>query len=397
MLDPTSPTSPWHTLVALAAITSLLGACAEPEETQDDPPAADMSAEVTRDLGTLPEDQGITPGPDQGAPEDMSALPEDMSSPEPDMGSSEPDMRPEDMGAPEDMDPPVTGPIDRDVRNYIFGHSLILHSETANTPRWLHALASQAGYTYAMSGQYGFASTHADNLPPFAQWGIPGVPSAWDDDSGLSFGDADFDTVLFTEANFVQYVHPERTDPDIPNARSSVSLTLDVFDWVEREEPGTRLIVYENWPDMAPYTNADFSSSFPTQQELTAYYDDTRGSFHDWWVDYHDALMRERPGLEIHMIPVGPIMVKLLSGTLSDVPADALYEDNAPHGLPTLYFLAGLITYMGIYGEPAPMAYAAPMDVHDRVRSRYAVLVNEIWAELDAFDDASGSSRVWPR
>lgn len=68
----------------------------------------------------------------------------------------------------------VQGP---DVRNYIFGHSLILHSDRANVPRWLAAFADAAGYGYGMSGQYGFADTHAQNLPPFAQWGVPGVTS----------------------------------------------------------------------------------------------------------------------------------------------------------------------------------------------------------------------------
>lgn len=277
-------------------------------------------------------------------------------------------------------DPPF-----EDVRNYIFGHSLLLHSPTANVPRWLDGMSDAAGYGYTMSGQYGFADTHADNLPPIPQWGVEGVDVAWSDDDGQAFEDIDFNTVLFTEANFKQYFPPTEPEPEL-GGPTSVGSTLAVFDWVAAAEPGVRFIVYENWPDMAPFTSADFDTTMPTEEELAAYWAFTRGDFHQWWLDYHAALQAERPDLTIHRVPVGPILGGLLTGPLSDVPPEVLYEDDAPHGRESLYLLAGLATWMSIYASPPPSSYVPPEEIDSRIRERWPEIVDYVWAEVSASD-----------
>lgn len=370
------------------------------------PPSKDMQPSLDMAMPTTPaEDQGarqdmITTRPDmtQHVMPDLATPPEDMARTEDipidmSMDQGGVDMPP-DMSEQSDMMQALP-PLTTTVRNYIFGHSLILHSETANVPRWLQALSDHAGYSYGMSGQYGFADTHAENLPPFAQWGVPSVTSIWDDDSGLGFGDVDVNTVLFTEANFRQHYPADVVDPDGFLSESTVQSTSAVFDWVEQAEPGVRFVIYENWPDMGGYTSADFATTYPSAAELQNYYNYTLGNFHTWWIGYIDAMRQARPGQRIDLIPVGSIMVKLLEGTLSDVPAEALYEDNAPHGQPTLYFIAGLITYMGIYGEKAPSGFIPPEDLHSTVQQRYGLIVDEIWLELQHFNNQDGAYRVW--
>lgn len=285
-------------------------------------------------------------------------------------------------------------PPHEDVRNYIFGHSLILHSPTANVPRWVDDIADASGYGYSMSGRYGFADTHANDLPPTPQWGIDGVDSAWNDGDGLTFDAVDFNTVLFTEANFRQYFPPTEPEPELGGA-TSVQSTLTVFDWVASAEPGVRFVVYENWPDMGPYTDADFETTQPSSEELGAYWAYTAGDFHQWWLDYHDALQAQRPELTIHMVPVGPVLAALLTGPLSDIPPEVLYEDNAPHGRESLYFLAGLTTSMAIYAQPPPPSYQPPADVDARIRDRYPEIVDAVWAQLLAFEDAGGERRAF--
>lgn len=247
-----------------------------------------------------------------------------------------------------------------------------------------------------MSGRYGFADTHANELPPNAVWGTPEVTPLWDEDMGETFEDVNFNTIFFTEANFRQYYPPTEPEPDGNVPTSTVQSTITVFDWVEQGEPGVRYIIYENWPDMGSFTDANFESTFPSAEELQSYYDFTRGEFHDWWIDYQDAMLAERPNLDVCMVPVGLILANLLTSTLADIPTSVLYEDSAPHGRPTLYFLAGMITYMATYGIEVPANYVVPDTIDSRVRDRYTQIASEIWDELQGFVDLQGNSRVFP-
>ena len=230
------------------------------------------------------------------------------------------------------------------------------------------------------------------NLPPFSQWGFDIVPNPWDSDT-QTFAEADFTTVMLTAGNFVQYKPPtEPYDGDNPQNLSPVAATTIIVDWVREQEPGVRVIIYENWPDMGG-TIASFP---PTAAELEAYHATTRGSFHAWWLAYQDAVMAARPEAEVRMIPVGPAIARVLTETpLSGIPTLELYEDDAPHGRPTLYFLASLVTYMGSYGVPAPGSFEIPPLVHPLVAEHYDEVVAVIWDELVGFTDDRGVSRVW--
>jgi hypothetical protein len=134
----------------------------------------------------------------------------------------------------------------------------------------------------------------------------------------------------------------------------------------------------------------------PSDTEFENYNNYTLGNFHNWWVDYQDFVQAERPNENVRMIPVGPILSKLLTDTsLSQIPILELYEDNAPHGEPTLYFLASLITYMAIYEEKAPSTYAIPNTVNALVQNNFQNTIDFIWDELLAFNYSNGSSRVF--
>lgn len=95
------------------------------------------------------------------------------------------------------------------------------------------------------------------------------------------------------------------------------------------------------------------------------------------------------------MIPVGPIISKLLmTAPYNQIPIDSLYEDDAPHGRPSIYFLAALTTYMAMTEELAP-SYSAPSIIHPVITSNYQSVVNFIWDELHAFETPNGNSRVF--
>lgn len=282
---------------------------------------------------------------------------------------------------------------------YIFGHSLLDHrppinptpSDETTVPHWLHLLTEHENNHYKVSGQYGFLPQHA-NLPPFSQWGYDIVEGAWESDLE-DFSEADFNKILITAGNFMQWQAPDAPYPG-EGGMTPVSATEDIMDWLVLQEDEIDIYIYENWPDMAPYlSGGTFPPSDTDFENYNAY---TLGAFHDWWIDYQDLLLDSRPDINIRMIPVGPIMAQLFGDTiLHEIPILDLYEDDAPHGRPTAYFVASLITYMAVNDQKAAVDYSVPSIVNSIVADNYEALVDYIWNELNVFNDEDGESRVF--
>lgn len=284
-------------------------------------------------------------------------------------------------------------PIDQ--RMFVFGHSLIDHrppaiptpSDETTVLHWMHLLAAEAGNTYAGGGKYGFLPWH-DDLPPFSQWGYDLVTPVWDSDYE-PFSDANVTSIMITPANFIQY-QPANMPHPIDYSTTVVNSTETIFDWVNQQEPGVKFYIYENWPEM------NIPNFPPTNAEFATYNTFTQGSFHDWWVDYQDFMLASRPQLNTRLIPVGSIISKIITDLYpNQIPVTELYEDGDPHGRATIYFLAGLITYMATYEEQAPSTYTVPTIVHSTIRNNYTAVSNFIWNELVNFNLPNGDSRVF--
>ena len=282
---------------------------------------------------------------------------------------------------------------------FIFGHSLIDHrppaiptpSDETTVPHWLSDIAVHAGHPLGCGGQYGFLTSH-DDLPPISQWGYDRVPGVWESDSE-TFGEADITTVMLTAANFIQYQTVDQPHPLDQNT-TVLRATSTIFDWVQDQEEGVRYYIYANWPEMD--LDQAYPPTVPSQAEIDAYHDYTTGAFMDWWIDYHDGMLAERPEMDVRMIPVGDIISKILTEVIPGaVPFRSIYEDSAPHGRPTLYFLAGVVTYMALYEEKVPSDYMPDATVHPGVRANLDDIVDFAWDELNAFDEPSGRSRVF--
>ena len=87
---------------------------------------------------------------------------------------------------------------------------------------------------------------------------------------------------------------------------------------------------------MAPFV----SGATPTAAELAAYHDYNMGEYHDWYTSLVDQVNDALPQADVHLLPVASILSDLLSTTLSEIPVDALYVDDAPHGTETIYYLS---------------------------------------------------------
>ncbi len=281
------------------------------------------------------------------------------------------------------------------VRSYMFGNSLIHHlgeQDHTNVPHWLAELARADGRRLALDGEWGFLRTFADGLPPSANWSFPGVDGAWSPDRA-AFGAAGFDSVVVTPANFIQYQEPDIPyDGDNPTGESPLGAALRLFDWVSEHSPESRLFVYEGWADMAGLVD----SFPPSAAGLQRYHAANAGAYHQWYEGLIADLARTRPELSVQLIPVARILAGLLGegGPLQDLTAEALYTDASPHGTPTLYFLASLVTYAALFEAPPPPAYRPPATLHPDVVALYPELAEAVWNAMPETPDEARQRRT---
>lgn len=282
---------------------------------------------------------------------------------------------------------------------YSFGHSLIDHrppliptpSDETTILHWIYDIADASSNNFTATGQYGFLTNH-DDLPPGSQWGYDNVPTSWDD-SMESFENSKINTILLTAANFIQYESPTAPHP-LDATTTVVNSTNNIFNWVDQRCNDCTYYIYENWPEM-DLVNA-FPTTPPTEAEVNEFHNTTINGFNDWWIEYQDEMINLNTDYDVKMIPVGPIIAKILSQFLNeDIPFEELYEDSAPHGRASIYFLAGAISYMAVYEEQLPANYTPDAIVHEMIRNNLSDIAQFIWTELNAFNFSNGESRVF--
>lgn len=261
---------------------------------------------------------------------------------------------------------------------YVFGNSLVHHltdSDETTVPHWMALLARAAGTELALDGQWGFLRDFAIDAPPQAKWRFDDVPRAWTR-AFRNFADVDWDVMMITPTNFIQYQDFDRPyDGDNPDNSSPLSATLALIDRMQDEAPPERFVIYEGWADMAR-----FGRSFPPNaRQLQKYQRHNAGPYHAWYLAYLATLRTERPDLKIDLIPVAQTLAELLDGGVLDgLGAEVFYTDDAPHGTPTLYFLAGAITYVGLFESELPLEITLPETVHEDVRLYWEAVRDEI-------------------
>lgn len=268
-----------------------------------------------------------------------------------------------------------------DVRAFFYGNSLVNHvsgSDGTTVPHWLHLLAEAGGHGFAADGVFGDGPQFARQLPPEPNWSFAQVPSIWNSDR-IAFRRAGFNTIIFNPRNFIQDVPPDEPYAwDNPAGDTPISTTLRVFDWTEFQAPTARFFIYEGWSDMAL-----IARRFPpSTRDLSRYHRFNQGGYHDWFLDFVSHLQVARPGQDIRLIPTATVLSQLFTETvLQGIPVTDLYEDDAPHGTPSLYFLAAMISYAVIYNQPPPII-DLPDTVHPAIADNYSDIAGFIWAEV---------------
>ncbi|MGR3635997.1 MAG: calcium-binding protein [Shimia sp.] len=259
---------------------------------------------------------------------------------------------------------------------YVFGNSLVHHlSDTDETavPHWLARLAEADDKTIGVDGQWGFLRDFAKDETPLANWRFDKVNRAWTRQY-RNFTDVDWDVVMINPANFIQYQGAnEAFDGDNPDKASPVSATLAVIDQRADIAPD-RFVIYQGWADMSGY-----GSFPPSARKFRRYLRFNAADYDSWYQDYVAQLRDARPDLRIDMIPVARVISELVDGgVLFDMTPEDLYTDDAPHGTPTLYLLAGAITYVGLFEAELPLAVDFPETIHVDVRTYWEAVREEI-------------------
>jgi hypothetical protein len=289
-------------------------------------------------------------------------------------------------------------------KTFWFGHSLVNHDNAkASIPYWLSELSYANGKGYASDGIFGqildFVEQGLVPPSPHRLWGIADIDKAW----FKSFADTNYDAVLMTAPNFIQTTQTSPYDPywvnGVPMNKNTVDYGESLFEGVRDHEPGVKVYIYENWPDIDMFhrhAGGESEAFPPSLSAFQLYKNYTRDTYHQWHLDWQDGVNSRSGSNNVKIVPVGSVIAGMLSDieALRALEASDLFEDSS-HGYPSLYFLAALIHYSALYAETAPVNFAFPSEIHPLIQDNYPEIVNYIWLALQGFNDLSGESRVF--
>ncbi len=261
---------------------------------------------------------------------------------------------------------------------YVFGNSLVHHlteSDETAVPHWLSQIARAADTELKLDGQWGFLRDFAKSETPSAGWRFKDVARGWTREF-RNFADVNWDTIVITPANFIQYQDADQAfHGDNPDNASPLSATLTVIDAMEAAVGPVRIAVYEGWSDMG----SQVKKFPPSTRQMRKYQRFNSGDYHDWFEAYVGALRAARPDAEIDLIPVASTLAELIEGGVLDgLDTEVFYTDDAPHGTPTTYFLAAAITYVSLYKAELPLVLDIPESIHTDVRTYWDAVRDEI-------------------
>jgi hypothetical protein len=280
------------------------------------------------------------------------------------------------------------------VRAYAYQNSLYDHQAAGGAdadtrvPNWVARLAAagRAGDSLAASGEFGFLAQWA--APPGFGVGyedVPELPRPADGWAGLE----DVNLVVFVPDNFdSQDIPPDERHAD-PGRITEVesyaeALSRLIAAWEANAPPATprRYRVYAGPKTFYPYADPIGSAD---AADVRAWEAEALGPYQAWHEDLVGLLAAAHPTLDIGLIDVNEVAIRTRRDTaLASLPVTRLFEDPAPHGTETWYLLAGLVTYMEVFGRKPPADYRPPSGagVDPVMTDNWAAIVDHAWGLL---------------
>ena len=160
--------------------------------------------------------------------------------------------------------------------------------------------------------------------------------------SGAGIVNAGVDTLIFTPDKFTRNGRSPSNSPDnFTSSGDQNSYVDDLIDMVERFEafsgaPMPKVYIYDSWPK-PPSQNA---------AGLAQLKQDSFNYFRSWAHQFQADVSAKRPDLQVKLIHSAEIFADVMDNT----PASALgyfdwFRDDAPHGNPSAYVIAGAIMF----------------------------------------------------
>lgn len=289
----------------------------------------------------------------------------------------------ENQAPPEVDTTPITGGKTRDVFAYLnslHNHDAGAGDANTSTANWIARMAPEApngGNIYTCGSMFGFANGWT--TPPMA--GGQEVASS-PHMSGTSWaGGSQIEVVEIVPDNF----EGPTVDPSVSNGLgfAYVPRILQIIDAWEQNAPNANRVyaVHGGWPDMGPY--GDPATLTVTQRNNYIAY--ALGTYQTWLELMETQLRAARPGLNIQLFKINEATILAWRDTVvNTIPASTLFEDDAPHGRATMYFLAAIANYIELYDEkpPAGFVFNPAWGVSSVVTSNYQTIVDYIYAVL---------------
>ena len=273
--------------------------------------------------------------------------------------------------------------------NSLHNHAHPTSAQNASTrvSNWVARMAARApggGNTYTVGAQFGH----------FAQWTVPPAAGQMFEEVSTPHldpwapgweGASKIDVVEIVPDNF----DAPRFDPAVctRTGSSCEGRLLQLIDAWETHAPNPdrRYAVFAGWPALRP-ENGDGSGAISPAM-CSAWVSDGLGAYQQWMELLVNRLQTARPGLDIRLHAISKAsLVAYRDTVVGTLPPDELFEEPAPHGRPSMYFIAAVADYIELFDEkpPADFAFDPAWGVSPVIAEHYPLIVDHIWRALRA-------------
>jgi hypothetical protein len=280
--------------------------------------------------------------------------------------------------------PPSSGTVD------VYAHFNSLHNHAAgqanastNVGNWIARLVAQApagSKTYTLGAEFGFFNQWS--LPPRSRVQHAEASSPHVDPFSSSWNRAqNVDVVEFVPDNFDGYGFDPAANTNMGASYQTVLLSL-IDQWqANAPNPSRRYAVYAGWPQLNGYGAGSVGALSAPQ--IANWIGFGLGAYQTWMELLVSRLRAARPGLDIRLHNVSrSVLIAYRDSVVRTIPATTLFEDLAPHGRSSWYFLAAVADYIALYGEkpPANFNFNAAWGVSPVITANYQAIVDVIWS-----------------